>query len=160
MRYALRNYQSPRRYIPMNRKREESLQKQVCNYLRQNYPAAIFRTDFTAGRIPLTPNQARQYASLQSGRAFPDIFVFTPSRQFYGLALELKKDKTTIYVKRGPRKGELTADEHVREQALMLQELNRLGYFARFGVGLEACKRLIDWYMQPDYKEPEATELF
>lgn len=142
----------------MNKKREESLQKQVCSYLRKEYPSVIFRTDFTAGRIPLTPNQARQYASLQSGRAFPDLFIFTPSRQFYGLALELKKSGTTIYVKRGPRKGELTADEHVREQALMLKELNRLGYFARFAVGLESAKRFIDWYFER--VEQENGELF
>jgi hypothetical protein len=43
---------------------------------------------------------------------------------------------------------------------MMLEHLNKLGYFARFGVGFDQCKRIIDWYLQPGYNEPVNGELF
>lgn len=148
-----------RRYHPGKIKHEESVQRQICRYLKLQYPNVIFRSDFASG-LHLTMNQAVIHKSLQSGRSFPDLFIYKPSRDYAGLTLELKKEGTTIYVTRGPHKGELTADPHIREQALMLQELNRLGYFARFGVGFDSCKRLVDWYLNPGYKDAENGELF
>lgn len=42
----------------------------------------------------------------------------------------------------------------------MLTELNRLGYMARFGVGFEQTKRIIDYYLNPNYRETRNSELF
>lgn len=108
----------------------------------------------------MTPMQAMTHRSLQSSRSWPDLQIVQPSRGYYGLFIELKKDNTTIYLKIGPHKGELTSDPHIREQAMMLEHLNKLGYFARFGVGFDQCKRIIDWYLQPGYNEPVNGELF
>jgi hypothetical protein len=33
----------------------------------------------------------------------------------------------------------------------MLRELNRLGYLARFGIGFDNCRRIIDYYLNPNY---------
>jgi len=155
----LRPYKSKQRFTPAKVKHEESLQRQICRYLRLQYPSIIFRSDFASG-LQLTMNQAAIHKSLQSSRSWPDLFVYKASRGYHGLALELKKDGTVIYLKRGPRKGLLTSDPHIQKQAEMLRELNRLGYFARFGVGFDQCRRIIDWYLNPGYTESENSELF
>ena len=159
----LQLYQPKRRRIPLHSKREENLQRQVCTYLRLQYPHVIFRSDFASG-LHLTMNQAVTNKSLQSSRSFPDLFIYKPMQRgdkyYAGLALELKKEGTTIYVKIGPRKGELVSDPHIIEQAEMLRELNRLGYLARFGVGFDQCKRIVDWYLNPNYKDGDNGSLF
>lgn len=156
---TLRPYVPKQRYSPLKVKHEENLQLQICQYLKLQYPHIIFRSDYSSG-LHLTMNQAVIHKRLQSGRSFPDLFVYKMSRGYAGLAIELKKSGTTIYVSRGPHKGELVADPHIREQALLIEELNRLGYLARFGIGFEGCKRIIDFYLNPQYKEPNNGELF
>ena len=147
------------RFTPAKIKHEESLQLQVCQYISLQYPHVIYRSDYASG-LHLTMHQASIHKSLQSGRAWVDLFVYKPSRGYCGLALEIKREGTVIYLSRGPRKGRLTSDPHIQEQAQMLQELNKLGYFARFGVGFDQCKRIIDYYLNPNYTEAENSELF
>lgn len=138
------------RYIPKHQKHEESIQKQVCHYLRLQYPHVIFRSDYSSG-LHLTPYQAKNQRSMQSGRAWPDLFIYHPSQhddKFYaGLALELKREGTSVIMKVGPRKGRLSTDKHIQEQALVLKQLNRLGYYANFAVGFDEAIKIIDWYM-------------
>jgi hypothetical protein len=133
---VLRPYTPKKRFTPAKVKHEESLQRQVCRYLRLQYPNIIFRSDYASG-LQLTMNQAAIHKSLQSGRSWPDLFIYKPSRGYSGLALEIKRENNVIYLKRGLRKGLLTSDPHIQEQALMLRELNDLGYFARFGIGFD-----------------------
>lgn len=144
--FKLQPYQPKPRYIPKVKKHEETIQKQVCSYLRMQYAHVIFRTDFTAGRIVLSANQGRQYAALQSGRAFPDLLILEPSRGFHGMLLELKKDGTTIILKTGARKGKLTSDAHIQEQAKVINDLRHKGYYANFAVGYDSAVKQIDWY--------------
>lgn len=63
---------------------------------------------------------------------------------YCGLFIELKKEGTTIYKKN----GELVANEHIREQASILEELRQRGYKAEFGIGFENTKEIIDDYMK------------
>lgn len=159
----LQPYIPRKRFTPAKVKHEESLQRQICQYLRLQYPHLIFRSDFSSG-LHLTMNQAVIHKSLQSGRSFPDLFVYAPrvhgTKHYCGLAVELKRLGTVIYITRGSRKGELVADPHIREQHFMLEELNRLGYCARFGIGFEHARHIIDAYLRPGFKEPDNTELF
>lgn len=166
--FGQRAYQPPRfrpgasdivkvRYIPKVTKHEETLQRQVCNYLRKHHPEVIFRSDYASG-LHMTQNQARIHKALQSSRSWPDLFIYFPARGFHGLAIELKKDGTTIYATRGANKGDLVADPHIREQAATLQELNRLGYLGRFGVGYDQTIRIIEWYL--GNATPDNAELF
>jgi hypothetical protein len=152
---VLRTYKPKPRYIPKNAKHEQSLQRQVCTYLRMQYPNVIFRSDFSSG-LHLTPAQASLHKSMQSGRAWPDLQIINPSRKYHGLFIELKKEGTKVYLKN----GKLTSNPHIQEQAAVLKELNKLGYFARFGIGFDSCQRLIDWYLNPNYTKSENTELF
>lgn len=84
------------------------------------------------------------------------MFIAYPSRGYHGLFLELKKDGVSIYCKTGPRKGKLVASEQIQIEAQFLEKMNKLGYFARFGVGYDATVKIISWYMD----RPENLELF
>lgn len=112
----------------------------------------MFRTD--GGGLKLNKNQAIQYASMQSGNGWPDLFIPYSSRGYHGLFLELKKEGTSIYLKRDPTK--LVADTHIRNQVTTLRRLNEQGYFARFAIGYSGAIAMIDWYMQ----RPETQEMF
>lgn len=144
------------RYIPKSIKHEEQIQRQVCSYLRLQYPNVIFRSDYSSG-LHLTQNQARINASLQSGRAFPDLFIYEPQKvggvQYAGLAIELKREGTTIVVTRGERRGMLTSDPHIQEQFFLLKELKNRGYYANFACGFDEAIKIIDWYFGKDVKE-------
>ena len=142
------------RYIPKNTKHEESIQKAVCRYIRLQYSHVIFRSDYASG-IKLTRNQAVQHASMQSGRGWPDLFIYhkSASGKWNGLALELKRDGETVYLKNGARKGMLTTDAHIQEQAAMLQRLRQQGYYADFAVGYDAAVKIIDQYFGNDNGE-------
>jgi hypothetical protein len=153
-------YPSPtKRYIPGHNKPEQTLQLQICRYLDLKWPHVLYKSDFSSG-LHLSPYQAKLQKRMMSTRSWPDLEIVQPSRGYHSLFVELKTENTTIYLKTGERKGLLTSDPHIQEQALMLQRLNKLGYFARFGVGYDSCVRLIEWYLNPDYKESENTELF
>lgn len=157
----LKPYQPKQRYIPKVKKHEESIQKQVCSYLRLQYPTVIFRSDYASG-LKLTMNQAVQHKRMQSSRSFPDLFIYEPrfinGVQYAGLAMELKKDGTTIVVKIGPQKGHLTANPHIREQVLMCRELKKRGYYATIACGFTQAIKVIDWYFGKT--KAETAQLF
>lgn len=133
------------RYIPKHKKHEESIQRRVANYLRKNYPHVEFHSDYAAG-LHLTENQAKIRKSLNSCRGWSDMFIAYPSKGYMGLFIELKKDDTAIYVKRGPRKGQLVKNEQIEIEAAFLNKMNGLGYLARFAVGYDSAIKLIDGY--------------
>lgn len=63
--------------------------------------------------------------------------------KYAGLMIELKREGTRIYKKN----GELVSNEHIQEQAEMLNELRERGYAARFAVGFDQAKQIIDEYL-------------
>ena len=131
--------------------REIDLQAQVADYLRLQYPDVIFHSDFGSG-IKLTMGQAIKQKRLNGGRrSWPDMFVAKAKLMQtkdgmpfikHGLFLELKKDGVRIL----KRDGSYVADEHIREQAKMLESLECEGYEARFAVGFDQAKQIIDDY--------------
>lgn len=123
---------------------EQQLHAQVADYLKLQYPRVLWRSDMAGVR--LTPLQASKAKRVQHSRAFPDLFIYEAKQGKYGLALELKRDGTTIYLKN----GNLTANPHIREQAAVLDQLREAGYAAEFGVGFDQCKQIIDRYLTDD----------
>lgn len=121
---------------------EAVLHQQVTDYLKLQYPRALFRTDFAAG-MKLSMGQAVRQKRLQSCRAWPDIFIAEPRGGQMGLFLELKKAGTRITLK----DGSLTADRHIREQHEVLTWLNDRGYRAVFAVGFDQAVAEIDAYL-------------
>lgn len=138
------------RYVPKVNKTEEGIQRRVCSYLRMQYPNVIFRSDYASG-IKLTKGQAGVHKSLQSSRAWPDLFIYEPrtigNTHYCGLAVELKSEGTPVIMKIGPRKGRLSTDPHIQEQAVMLKALISKGFYANFAVGFDSAISIIDWYM-------------
>lgn len=144
--------------------KEASIHYQVAQYLKIQYPKVIFRTDFAAG-IKMTMGQATKHKSLQSGRAYPDLFIacpffdiFSETHLHFGLFIELKKEDTVLVRPKDAKKilkGETKLrkagdwfDDHVEEQALMLDRLRKLGYKAEFACGFDSAKNIIDNYLK------------
>lgn len=146
----LQPYQPKQRFIPKNTFHEDSIQKQVCQYVKLQYPFAIFRSDLDSGRNKASNFQRNRMVAMNSSRAWPDLFIYEPrfinGTQYAGLALELKKAGTTIILKTGPNKGHLTTNPHIREQVLLLKELKKRGYFATIACGFDEAVHTIDWY--------------
>jgi hypothetical protein len=141
----LKNQTLAPRYIPKAVKHEQNLQLQVCRWLQLNYPNVNFRSDYASG-LHLTKHQAIIHARLQSGRSWPDLFIYSMQRGYGGLGLELKKEGTAITVTKGPNKNHYVADPHIREQARLLINLRNEGYWADFAIGFDEAIEKIQWY--------------
>jgi hypothetical protein len=115
---------------------------QIAQYLRLRYPNVIYRYDLAAD-LKLSIGQAKKHKALQHYRGYPDLFLAEPRGKYHGLFIEIKKDGTRIFTK----KGLLVADEHIREQFDMLADLRQRGYQAQFGIGFDNVKQLIDEYL-------------
>ena len=135
----------------MSGRAEELIQLALVQYIRYQYPDVLFRSD--AAGFRLSVGQAKKMKALNGGiRAWPDLFIAKPKLQqskdgmpvyTHGLFLEIKKEGTKILKK----DGSYVADKHIREQAKMLQALERRGYRAMFAVGIEQAKNIIDEYI-------------
>ena len=130
---------------------EHELYGLIADYLKLQYPDVLFRFDLAAD-LKLTPGQARKHKRLHPKRGYPDLFIAHPQITttkdgvpfaWHGLFLEIKKDGVKIL----KRDGSYVKDEHIREQAKMLNALNRRGYQAYFAVGFEQAKQIIDEYL-------------
>lgn len=131
---------------------ELDIQIQVADYLRLRYPNVLFHSDYGSG-LRLTPGQAVKQKRLQGGRrAWPDMFIAQPAQRSleypdacykFGLFLELKRPGIKIYKKN----GDLAANEHIREQAGVLEMLRIRGYVAEFACGFDEAKKIIDEYL-------------
>ncbi len=131
--------------------KESEIQMLVADYLRLQYPDVIFHSDFGSG-IKLTMGQATKQKRLNGGRrAWPDMFIAQPMdldrgqiswRYYHGLFIELKKDGTRLKKQNGE-----WSSEHIKEQAIMLDRLQKRGYKADFALGFDQAKKLIDDYL-------------
>lgn len=65
--------------------------------------------------------------------------------KYAGLMIELKKDGVRLKKKNGE-----WASDHIAEQAEMLSKLTERGYIAKFAVGFDEAKRIIDTYLSVD----------
>lgn len=129
---------------------ELELQAQVADYIRLQYPSAIFHSDFGSG-IKLTMGQAIKQKRLQGGRrAWPDMFIAEPKtveregdKYYYdGLFIEIKREGTRLTKKNGE-----PANDHIKEQLDLLAELSLRGYAACFAVGFDEARKIIDEYL-------------
>lgn len=131
---------------PIKYTSEAVVHQHVAEYLKIKYPHVIFRTDFAAG-LKLSMPQAVLHKKLQASRAWPDLQIAEPSHASYGnypgLYIELKAEGIELYKK----DGTLRKNEHIEEQATMLQRLRDRGYKAEFCVGFNEARKLIDEYL-------------
>lgn len=122
---------------------EGMIQEQVARYVAIQYPNTIFHSDYGSG-AHLSKLQAIKQKRQNAGRkGFPDFQICEPIGKWNGLFIELKKDGTRIV----KRNGELVANDHIKEQAKMIEDLRSRGYYADFAIGFDACKKIIDAYL-------------
>ncbi len=123
-------------------KKEETLQLQICRYLKIQYPNVIFMSD--ASGIRLTMGQAVKAKAMRSSKGQPDLFIAEPRGDYKGLFIELKKDGEDIA---WALESSAKRYAHIKEQHSLLNELAKRDYQAVFGVGFEATKKIIDQYL-------------
>lgn len=127
----------------MKQIKESDIQIMVADYLVINYPDVVFHSDFGSG-VKLSFYQASMQKRQNGGRrAWPDMFIAKPCGKYAGLFIELKRDGTRIQKRDGSY-----ASDHISEQADILKCLNKCGYYARFAVGFNEAKRIIDAYLE------------
>jgi len=122
-------------------KEEQFVHRTLCGYLATNYPEVIFTTDLSGVR--LHRGLWQQVAPLKSCRGIPDLIVLHPAGGCHGLLLELKAADVPIYCK----DGRLRSDEHLQEQAAVINRLRAAGYAAFFVRGVEHGRDCIANYM-------------
>jgi len=118
---------------------EESIQIAVCRYMSHQYPDVIYTSEGSG--IRLTIGQAVKAKKLRSEGGLPDLMIFEPRGQYYGLFLELKK------VSPYKKNGELKSDKHLHEQNEILNRLSGKGYYAEFATGIDEAIKIIDLYL-------------
>ena len=121
--------------------------RQICQYIRTQYPNVIFNTDLSG--IKLNQGQAIAIKSLRCSNGFPDIVIYEPKKrsqnnpfEYNGLFIELKRTGEVLL----KRNGMLKTD-HLKEQSNMINNLVKKGYYACFCIGFDEAKRIIDWYL-------------
>jgi len=111
---------------------EENLQKSVIEYLRYQYPDVLFHANYLS-----------EY----------DIMIFRAVKQKrgdikYGLFIELKRENEKLFLK-----DDFTyKNEHIINQSMIIEKLNREGYSAWFCMGFDATKTVIDLYLKGEEK--------
>ena len=131
-------------------KNEESrIAEAIGGFLKVQYPNLIYR--FDVADLKLTMPQAIRNKKLQmKDRGYPDLFIAFVNKKYYGLFIELKKDKAEVFKKNGELKRRInkkTGKCHNQEQQEMLNRLNKLGYKAVYGFGLEDTISKIKEYL-------------
>lgn len=122
------------------RNEEYIVYKNIAQYMGLQYPKVLYHFD-QAG-LNLSKAQAGMMKAIQCDRGFPDFQVFVANECYNGLFIEVKKDGVKLTKKSGD-----WVNEHVAEQAEMIEKLIKLGYHAQFCIGFDECKECIDWYM-------------
>ena len=127
--------------------REQKVQVAVCDYIKKTYPQVIFFCDLASG-MNLGKHIGGMNSRLRSSRGIPDLFISEPAstrsgQSYNGLYIELKKDGAKVFKK----DGSLVADEHIQEQAVMIDRLRSRGYKAEFAIGFDQAKKIIDEYL-------------
>lgn len=171
--YRRRQYLKSRKTDrPRLTKHEQNEQLAFCDWLKANFPDVHFRSDTGSGAFN-SKFEKNIHSRQQSSDSEPDIMIFAARRGYHGLLIELKRTGFELRMKRDGRtirvykdsRGKIIgrdykirlkgdwASLHIEKQAKCLEDYNRIGYFARFAVGLENAKKLVCWYFDEPYVE-------
>jgi hypothetical protein len=139
------------------KQKEENLQLAICTYIKLQYPNVIFSCDLASGlRLPIW--LGAKHKAMRSSRGLPDLFISEPTFKYSGLYIELKREDVVLIrpkdakvISKGEKKLRLKGDwydDHIEEQAIILEKLRQRGYRADFAVGFTEAKKIIDDYLQ------------
>ena len=123
---------------------EYDLQVAVCLYLSYQYPDVEYMSD-TIANLKLSKTQAGRNKKIQkNGFKCPDLIIFEPKNNFFGLFIELKLE--TPFKKDGTIKA--STNDHLKGQLETIEKLNKKGYSAHFSWGFDMTKEIIDNYLK------------
>ena len=120
--------------------KEYAVCKAIATYLRLQYPSVLFHFDLAG--LNLSKAQAGMTKALNR-RGWPDLIICEPSRtgKYKALFIEIKAGDVKLFKRSGEPKS-----DHISEQGDMIERLSQGCYYADFGVGLDACIKLIENY--------------
>jgi hypothetical protein len=132
----------------MKNQPEYILQKQICKFLKLQYPNVFFLSD-TIASVYLTAPQAQRNKDIQNSNFHcPDLLILQPNKTYKGLFIELKV--ITPFKKNGAIKA--SKNDHLLNQQKSIDKLNSFGYCAFFSWGFEDTVNLIKSYFQDELK--------
>jgi len=108
---------------------EANQQEIVVNYLRLAYPNVLYCA--SAGGMRTSYLQAIKMKRTGYVKGFPDLFIYEPNADYYGLAIEMKKEK-----------GGVASPEQKQWQ----EQLRNRGYASYICKGNEEAIKVIDEY--------------
>lgn len=158
---------------PRNKKTEQQLQIELCDWLRDTLPGVHFRSDTGSGAFNSKWEKAI-HTRQQSSTSEPDLMILAARRGYHGLVLELKAEGVSLKMKRDGRtirvykdgRGKIIARDykirlkgdwaslHIENQyKCLIDYRDNWGYCASFAVGFEEAKKIICWYFDIPYLE-------
>ena len=122
---------------------EGNAQSRLCDYVRLAYPKLWYFVDEASikGDFRIAARMKRQQKSYKR----PDLQFLEARGGFFGLFIELKREDLLLYKPNGD-----WINEHIADQAKVLEEMRERNYKAEFAKGFDAARKLIDWYMKLD----------
>jgi len=130
---------------------EAEIYKAFARYMAIAHQKVIYRFDYGAGTY-LGWKQKSEQKLLNPHRGYPDLFIAKPVGRFKGCFFEIKKEGNNPYLQRGKDRGMLRQDDHVLEQASMLDRLRKAGYYAEFAVGLDQLIERTENYLKGKFE--------
>ena len=111
-------------------KNEEALiQEAVINYINAQYPRMLYCA--SAGGVRTSMKQAIKMKRTGYVKGFPDLFIYEPTQDYKGLAIEMKKEK-----------GGVASPE----QKWWQEQLRNRGYSSYICKGKDEAIKIIDEY--------------
>lgn len=126
---------------------ELQIYKAFARFMEVVHPRVVYRFDYGAGTF-LSMKQASEQKQINNCKGYPDLFIAKACGKYHGAFFEIKKVGNEPYYKEAARRGMLKNDEHIKEQAHMLERLRKLGYYAEFAVGLDELMELTNCYLK------------
>ena len=109
--------------------KEYQLQKAVCKYLDLNN---VLYCGSMGGQYQAHFSQRIKAKKSGYKKGFPDLFIYEPRGNYYGLAIELK----------------VGYNKPTKEQLYWRNELNKRGYKAEICNGIDEALEVIDDYLK------------
>lgn len=120
---------------------EEDLHIAICIYIKLQYRKVYFLSDASGLKLPI--GLAVKFHKMHSKNAQLDIVILEPNKSYYGLILEIKKNRMEVFKKNGNYRN----NKHVIKQLKSIVHLESIGYRVTYVFCFDHAKLIIDDYM-------------
>lgn len=123
----------------LNKRPEERLQIELCQYLKEYYPSVYFYSDPSGLRV--TKGIRYLLQQTRSNHAHLDLVILEPLHGKCGLVLELKSE-TPFKIN-----GDLKKDPHLEDQLSTMRHLDVKGFFCVWCWDYETGVAILNSYL-------------